>query len=173
MNFETLTNRLYEADPQIRIETLRILAMLEETRAINAIVLIYRNDPDARVREVAKWAGNIIWQAKQRGHSTEAALSAYNRRVESATNHLENLFVEDLTMKAGEDNFLRNEMDMTRAKWEQLDSLRPSTQPGATQIMGQLSARLETSGDDFDLSDFELDFSEDDEDLLDAGLRDL
>jgi len=74
MELEQLTDRLRNPDPRIRVETLRILAMVEETRALDAIRWVYLHDPEAGVREVAGWAGKLIWEAHKRGHSTEQAM---------------------------------------------------------------------------------------------------
>lgn len=74
MDVYSLAERLRDADPRIRVAALRILAMVEETRALAAIQWIYQNDPEPGVRAVAQWAGNLIWQAQQRGHSTQRAI---------------------------------------------------------------------------------------------------
>ena len=74
MEIEGLIIRLRDPDPRIRVETLRIFAMVEETRALDAIRWVYLHDPEPGVREVAEWAGKLVWQAHQRGHSTEKAV---------------------------------------------------------------------------------------------------
>lgn len=74
MDIHNLAARLRDPNPQIRVETLRILAMVEETRALDAIRWIYRNDPEEGVRQVADWAGRAIWAAEKRGHSTQKAV---------------------------------------------------------------------------------------------------
>jgi hypothetical protein len=80
MDIYSLAQRLRDPDPRVRVETLRILAMVEETQALAAIWWIYKNDPVQGVREVARWAGSLIWQAQQRGHSTQRAVEEmFNR----------------------------------------------------------------------------------------------
>lgn len=74
MDVDRLAERLRDPDPRIRVETLRILAMVEETRALEAVRWMYKNDPEPGVREVASWAGRLIWAAYQRGHSTQRAI---------------------------------------------------------------------------------------------------
>ncbi len=74
MELEQLIDRLRNPDPCMRVETLRILAMVEETRALDAIRWVYLHDPEIGVREVAGWAGKLIWKAHKRGHSTEQAV---------------------------------------------------------------------------------------------------
>lgn len=77
-----LLQRLRDADPRVRVETLRILAMVEETQALEPIRWVYQNDPDPAVRQVAYWAGQLVWQAQQRGHSTQRAIEQmFNRPV--------------------------------------------------------------------------------------------
>ena len=83
MNIDTLAEQLRDPDPHVRVAALRILAMVEETRALEAIRWIYRNDPEPGVREVANWAGRLIWAAQQRGHSTQRAVEAlFDRPLE-------------------------------------------------------------------------------------------
>jgi hypothetical protein len=74
MDINSLPLRLRDPDPRVRVEALRILAMVEETRALDAVRWIYRNDPEPGVREVADWAGRLIWTAHQLGYSTQRAL---------------------------------------------------------------------------------------------------
>jgi len=76
MDIDSLAERLRDPDPRVRVETLRILAMVEETQALEAIRWLYRNDPEPGVRDVAGWAGRLIWQAQRRGHSTQQAVEA-------------------------------------------------------------------------------------------------
>lgn len=73
---EELLERLKHPDQWVRVETLRILAMVEETRALPAIAEVYRNDPEAGVRQVAIWAGQIIYAAKRRTQSQSAVAPA-------------------------------------------------------------------------------------------------
>jgi len=74
MDVFSLAERLRDPDPRVRVEALRILAMVEETRALEAIRWVFQNDPEPGVREVAQWAGHVIWLAQQRGHSTQQAM---------------------------------------------------------------------------------------------------
>ncbi|NDJ77568.1 MAG: HEAT repeat domain-containing protein [Chloroflexi bacterium] len=74
MDINTLAEQLRDPDPHVRVTVLRILAMVEETRALPAIRWIYKHDPEPGVREVANWAGRLIFQAHQRGHSTQKAV---------------------------------------------------------------------------------------------------
>lgn len=84
MELESLADRLRDPDPRVRVETLRILAMVEETRALEAVRWIFQNDPEPGVREVAHWAGRLIWEAHQRGHSTQRAIENMFARPLSA-----------------------------------------------------------------------------------------
>jgi len=79
-----LLERLKHPDQWVRIETLRILAMVEEVRALNAIAQVYRTDPEPGVRQVAHWAGQIIYAAKRSAQtSTTTTAPALTERQEA------------------------------------------------------------------------------------------
>jgi hypothetical protein len=122
MDFDELTSRLHEDDPRVRVEALRMLAMLEETRALDAILVMYKNDPDERVRHVAKWAGNIIWQAKERGHDTKAAIEAHFARRKRKD--LEEMVVQRVTTDAALDYDLRFSADAARIQRDHVDIIK-------------------------------------------------
>ncbi|HVO43759.1 MAG TPA: HEAT repeat domain-containing protein [Aggregatilineales bacterium] len=63
MELKDLLEQLRDPDPWARVEALRILAMVEETRALKAIEWVFTNDPEVGVRKVAQWAGRILWTA--------------------------------------------------------------------------------------------------------------
>lgn len=73
---EELLERLKHSDQWVRVETLRILAMVEEVRALPAIAQVYQTDPEPGVRQVAGWAGQIIYAAKRRMQAQSAVASA-------------------------------------------------------------------------------------------------
>jgi hypothetical protein len=80
MDLNSLAERLRDPDPRVRVETLRILAMVEETRALGAVGWLYQHDPEPGVREVANWAGRLLWEAHKGGHSTQRAVEEMFRR---------------------------------------------------------------------------------------------
>jgi hypothetical protein len=84
MDVDRLAERLRDPDPRVRVETLRILAMVEETRALEAVRWIFQNDPEPGVREVANWAGRLIYAAHQRGYSTQRAIEELFARPQSS-----------------------------------------------------------------------------------------
>ena len=65
MELKTLLDRLKDSDPWVRVEALRILAMVEETRSLSMIEWVFKNDPEPGVRQVAQWAGKLVWQAQK------------------------------------------------------------------------------------------------------------
>ncbi|HEX3052549.1 MAG TPA: HEAT repeat domain-containing protein [Aggregatilineaceae bacterium] len=95
MDLAQLAAQLRDSDPRRRVEALRILAMVEETRALEAVRWLYQNDPESGVREVAYWAGSLLWQAQQRGHSTELALDELFGRKQSS--ELQEQFIDNLS----------------------------------------------------------------------------
>lgn len=94
MDVFRLAQRLRDPDPRVRVEALRILAMVEETRALEAVAWVYKNDPEPGVRDVANWAGRIIFAARQRGHSTQKAVE--DMFAEPLSPEREELFLEGL-----------------------------------------------------------------------------
>jgi hypothetical protein len=79
MVVERLVSGLKHASPLARVETLRVLAMLEETQALPALRAMLTTETDPDVRTVLKWAGMVLWEAKQRGYSTRAAIREFFR----------------------------------------------------------------------------------------------
>ncbi len=92
---QSLLEQLRSPDPLEREEALRILAMVEETEAIPMVLQVFRQDPEPRIRQIAQWAGRILWQAQQRGHSTCKAMEA--RFARAAGTDREALFLDAVT----------------------------------------------------------------------------
>jgi hypothetical protein len=169
MDIENLPLWLRDPDPRVRVEALRILAMVEETRALEAIRWIYMNDPEPGVREVANWAGRLVWMAHQRGYSTQRAMEEMFARP-FTTEHQER-FLESLSrydLRA-----VRNRQAQTYASEQtfrrQLDELlRQEDRPTAAADLPRLLPPLKTVEPPpaVDVPDL------DGDDLLDAGLSD-
>ncbi|MBN1680541.1 MAG: HEAT repeat domain-containing protein [Anaerolineae bacterium] len=150
MDIFNLTNRLRDPDPRVRVETLRILAMIEETRALPAVHWIYKHDPEPGVRAVADWAGDLLWQAHKRGHSTADAVNEmFERSVSSARQEqfLETLEVDLLQMKNIAAQRFVAEQDYRRKMSEALQVPAPEeTDSFATdEALPQLPARVDPS----------------------------
>src|SRR5262249_14525008 len=73
VEFKDLQARLNDPDPWVRVEALRILAMVEETRAMPDIERVFKTDAEPGVRQVAQWAGRIVYQAVKRANSADQA----------------------------------------------------------------------------------------------------
>lgn len=63
MALADLIQQLSNPDQWARVEALRILAMVEDARALDSIRAVYEGDPEPGVREIALWAGKIIYTA--------------------------------------------------------------------------------------------------------------
>lgn len=159
--FQQLINQLSHAEPLQRIYALQVLAMLEETRALNAIHHVFKNDPDERVRQAAKWAGGLIWQAQQRGYSTEQAMN--DHFAKQASEKQRDAMVSNLLIPVGDDRALKADMDALQTQWQHLDTMK-RTHTTQTAPVHQ---------DDFDLLDAGLSLNDNELDDLDAGLSDL
>jgi len=159
MDLQQLINMLHDDSPLKRVAALRVLAMLEETRAINAIVVVYKNDPDERVREIAKWAGGIIWRAQERGYSTQNAIAAHFQKTpQDKKRDMEDVLAHSVLthgLDLEQTVALQNQLDLARVKSDQLDQLRGDPHQYDTQLMNTLSRQI----------------TQDDLDMLDAGLN--
>lgn len=169
MDIDGLPLRLRDPDPRVRVETLRILAMVEETRALDAVRWIYKHDPEAGVREVADWAGRLIWTAHQRGYTTERALEELFARPAAAEHQerfLASLSWYDLRQARHRNSqTYASELTFQRQLEEALRGEDESTAPGDVprllppRKLPEISPALDTP----DMAD---------DDLLDAGLSD-
>jgi HEAT repeat protein len=53
--------RLRDKNPQVRIESIQELLLLEATEAFDALEELFRNDPDSGVRKAAQHAGRMLY----------------------------------------------------------------------------------------------------------------
>lgn len=132
MELKDLQARLHDPDQWVRVETLRILAMVEETRALREIEWVFKNDPEPGVRQVAQWAGRIVYAAQKqtkRATETQQMLSAPTR-VEDAL--LDSLVEKDArtygTMQAEN---LQRELEYTMNQPQDNKRLPPGAQVAA------------------------------------------
>jgi hypothetical protein len=65
-----LQDNLNAADKQTRLETVRVIAMVEETRALAALGARFKQESDAEVQEAINWAGGLVAVARRNGYST-------------------------------------------------------------------------------------------------------
>lgn len=71
---ETLLGGLSHAQPAVRLDVARVLGMLDETRALDALRHQYHVEPDPAVRAAVVWAGKRVYDAQQSGYDTLNAL---------------------------------------------------------------------------------------------------
>ncbi len=70
MRLEVLLSGLESPQPAVRLDVVRVLGMLDETHALDALRARYKVEPDAAVRNAISWAGKHLFQAQQAGYST-------------------------------------------------------------------------------------------------------
>jgi hypothetical protein len=71
--------------PAARVETLRVLAMVEETQALPAMRALAGAETDPDVLKTLHWSGELIARAARNGYTTETALAAYYRIGQKAS----------------------------------------------------------------------------------------
>lgn len=72
MRLEVLLSGLENPQPAVRLDVVRVLGMLDETRALEKLRERYPVETDADVRNAIAWAGKRLYQAQQAGYSTVA-----------------------------------------------------------------------------------------------------
>ena len=152
MDLQTLLQRLQSDEMAVRIETLQILAMVEEVDAIPAVADLFNHDSDPRVRKAAQWAGKQLWAAQQRGHTTQQAMQAlYARQI--AVDR-EALFLDSLTRDlppATSEAQRRALIEQERLKHEMLNTFYDEKKPGdAGPSLADLAADLLGDGDELE-----------------------
>ncbi len=70
-----LLDQLKNPTPEVRIDALCALVMLEETNALGVLGQMWRTETHAEVRQAIRWAGTQIQAASQRGYTTEVEMA--------------------------------------------------------------------------------------------------
>lgn len=86
MRLEILLGGLDHPQPAVRLDVVRVLGMLDETRALDRLRQIYPREADPTVRSAINWAGRRLYQARQAGYSTLDEIFRYfgvDREIEN------------------------------------------------------------------------------------------
>lgn len=86
MNVDTLIANLKNPQPETRLDVIRVLGMVEETRALDALRHRLGEETLPALKENILWAGRRINAAAQRGHTTQDAIFQYfgiDREIEN------------------------------------------------------------------------------------------
>jgi hypothetical protein len=70
MKLDVLISGLNNPQPAVRLDVVRVLGMLDETRALEPLRQCYKVESEAAVRSAIAWAGKRLYGAKQAGYST-------------------------------------------------------------------------------------------------------
>jgi len=70
MKLEILIGGLNNPQPAVRLDVVRVLGMLDEVRALDALRQRYQIETDPTVRSAIAWAGKRLYEAQQAGYST-------------------------------------------------------------------------------------------------------
>ncbi len=74
MIIDNLIANLRNPQPAIRLDIVRVLGMVEETQALDALRERYREETDPTLKEALLWAGRRIYAAHRNGFSTLEAI---------------------------------------------------------------------------------------------------
>jgi hypothetical protein len=99
MRLEVLLGGLEHPEPGTRLQVVRVLGMLDETRALPALRARYAQEPDATVQQAIAWAGQRVFEAEQAGYSTLGAIFRFfniDRELETVPDEKEQKLLEKL-----------------------------------------------------------------------------
>lgn len=173
MDLKVLQARLRDPDQWVRVEALRILAMVDEVRALRDIEWVFKNDPEPGVRQVAQWAGQIVYAAyKQQQQQRAAGAEVDRQREERLLNSL--VDTSPATYQAMQAQLLQRELsDALRA--ESNPKTKP-TESGEFPALPEAAALSAPPARDTQQDMKQVTIQADDRpdmlDLLDAGLSD-
>lgn len=77
MHPQTLIENVSAPDPAFRLQAARILGFVEEVEGLGPIRNQFKGETETEVKSALEWAGKRIFQAKQNGFSTQAAVYDY------------------------------------------------------------------------------------------------
>lgn len=86
MNIDNLIANLKNPQPATRLDVIRVLGMVEETRALDALRHRLGEETLPEIKETILWAGRRINAAAQQGHSTQGAIFQFfgiDREIEN------------------------------------------------------------------------------------------
>lgn len=70
MNLQLLAQGLNDPQSAVRLNVVRVIGMVEETKLLSAIRDHFAQETDEDVKSALAWAGKRVYEAYQRGHST-------------------------------------------------------------------------------------------------------
>jgi hypothetical protein len=70
MKLEVLIGGLNNPQPAVRLDVVRVLGMVDETRALPVLRQQYESETDPTVRSAMAWAGKRLYEVQQAGYST-------------------------------------------------------------------------------------------------------
>jgi hypothetical protein len=92
MKLDILVGGLNNPEPGVRLDVARVLGMLDETRALEALRQRFQVEADPNVRATISWAGKRLFEAQQANYSTIDELCRYfgvDREIENMSDYNE------------------------------------------------------------------------------------
>lgn len=112
-----LIEGLSHARPEVRLDVARVLGMLDETRALEALRARYPAEPDPTVRSAIAWAGRRLHDAQQSGYDTLNALVRYFNVEREVAQPFDAAEAETLRqMEHGLDSDLRQQLEQANKR---------------------------------------------------------
>lgn len=144
MRLEVLLSGIENPEPAVRLDVVRVLGMLDETRALDQLRARYPVETDDEVRSAIGWAGKRLYQAQQAGYSTVAEVFRHfgvDREIENRPD--EN---EAKMMKQLQDTFDRDLQQMQGRMMRNKAGVAALTALGAAAVGGTSVGAMAFSG---------------------------
>ncbi|GAB4572086.1 MAG: hypothetical protein Kow0077_10520 [Anaerolineae bacterium] len=118
MQIEYLIANLQNPQPQVRMDVVRVLGMVEETLALDALRKRYEEESLPDLKQTVLWAGRRIYAAQQRGFNTHDHVLHYFgvvREVEQMEDETEAELLKRMEQELHLE-MIRRQRDATRTK---------------------------------------------------------
>ncbi|WP_119072157.1 HEAT repeat domain-containing protein [Aggregatilinea lenta] len=151
MRLNTLIASLAHPTPSVRLDVVRVLGMVEETRALDALRAQLATEADPDIRAAIQWAGQRLYSAQQAGYSTIDALFEHfniNREIEHAPDEAEAELLRKMDSMFDKDlQRMKEQAAKRRAGTALAAGLGGMMAGGALTGMGMMSASLAAGAD--------------------------
>lgn len=110
MNLEMLIKGLNDSQPAVRLNVVRVIGMVEETRLLEEVRKRYEIETIPQVKSAIEWAGKRLYTAHQSGYSTIDAIFEYfniNREIENLQTVVEAKMIEEMQQNLERDLSIR------------------------------------------------------------------
>lgn len=151
MRLDVLLSGLENPQPAVRLDVVRVLGMLDETRALDRLRDRYQTETDPDVRNAISWAGKRLYQAQQAGYSTLTELFRHfgiDREIENMPDAAEAEMMKKMQQSFDHDLMqMKTGMMKRKAGWAAAAAIGGAAVGGGALSMIALSGAMQPGAD--------------------------